>query len=79
MEALMFIILITIAVFLLRSKREGFSSAFNNCLAKGYTKEFCVQTPITHFGPGACRCANGELGRRYPGFGGKCVCSPFLF
>ena len=79
MEALYLLLLIIFAVFVLRKRREGFSSAFNNCRAKGYSKEFCVQTPTTHFGPGACRCPNGALGRRYPGFGGKCVCTPFVF
>jgi hypothetical protein len=81
MEALYLLLLIAFAVLVLRkpTRREGFSLAFNKCRAKGYSKEFCVQTPTTHFGPGACRCLNGALGRRYPGFGGKCVCTPFIF
>jgi len=74
MEVLYFIILIALAIFLFKTTREGFSSTFNKCRAKGYSKEFCVQTPTTHFGAAACRCPNGMLGMRYPGFGGQCVC-----
>ena len=79
MQAFIFLALIVAAVLVLSPTREGFSSSFNKCRAKGYSKEFCVQTPTTHFGPAACRCPNGMLGQRYPGFGGKCVCGPFLF
>ncbi len=79
MKYLLCFVLIVLAIFLLNNTQEGFSPAFNSCRAKGYSKEFCVQTPTTHFGPGACRCLNGALGRRYPGFGGKCVCTPFIF
>ena len=81
MKVLYLLILIAIAIFALRKSppREGFSPAFNKCRAKGYSKEFCIQTPTTHFGPGACRCHNGAVGRRYPGFWGKCVCTPFIF
>ena len=71
--------LISIAVFFRKIIREGFSSAFNKCRGKGFSKEFCIQTPSTHFGPGTCRCPNGMLGQRLPGFGGKCVCTPYLF
>ena len=55
--------------------QEGFtSSKYDNCLAKGYSKEFCVQTPVSAYGPSACLCKDGKLGRFIPGFGGDCVC-----
>lgn len=81
MEVLYLLILLVLAIFVLRKspQREGFSAAFNKCRAKGYSKEFCIQTPLTHFGPGACQCPNGMLGRFYPGFRGECVCTPFIF
>lgn len=49
--------------------REGFS--YQNCMSQGYTKSFCVKQPW----PSMCRCPNGLLGQRMPGFGGACVCS----
>jgi hypothetical protein len=54
---------------------EGFSSSkFDSCRAKGYSKDFCVQTPTSAYGPSSCLCEDGKLGRFVPGFGGKCVC-----
>jgi hypothetical protein len=54
--------------------REGFSSNYNSCIAKGYSKSFCVQTPTSAYGPSSCLCEDGKLGRIIPGFGGQCVC-----
>jgi hypothetical protein len=54
--------------------REGFSSNYNSCIAKGYSKSFCVQTPTSTYGPSSCLCEDGKLGRIIPGFGGQCVC-----
>lgn len=48
--------------------------SYNDCIGKGYSKEFCVQTPTSVVGPGGCRCPNGSLGRKLPGFRGQCVC-----
>lgn len=56
------------------SIREGFSSSYNSCIANGYTKSFCVQTPTSAYGPSSCLCEDGKLGRIIPGFGGQCVC-----
>ncbi len=57
--------------------KEGFSSrdSYNECINQGYTKEFCVQTPVSILGPGYCLCRNGLLGFREPGFQGRCVCA----
>ena len=54
MEVLYLLILLVLAIFVLRKspQREGFSAAFNKCRAKGYSKEFCIQTPATHSAPG---------------------------
>jgi hypothetical protein len=50
---------------------EGFtSSSTEECLAKGYTKEFCLQNPL----PGMCRCDDGSVGTIIPGFKGECIC-----
>lgn len=54
-------------------KKEGMTS-YGDCLKSGFTKEFCVQTPISTFGPGFCQCDNGQIGQRMPGFKGECVC-----
>jgi len=55
--------------------QEGFtSSKYDSCRAKGFSKEFCVQTPISAYGPSSCLCEDGRLGRFIPGFGGECVC-----
>ena len=55
------------------SSKEGFSS-FNRCRARGFTKEFCLETPIGAVGPGGCLCGDGRVGRFIPGFRGRCVC-----
>jgi hypothetical protein len=48
--------------------------SYNDCVGKGYSKEFCVQTPTSVLGPSGCMCPNGSLGHRIPGFRGRCVC-----
>jgi len=56
--------------------KEGFSNhSYNECRNQGYSKEFCVQTPVSILGPGYCLCRNGLLGFREPGFQGRCVCA----
>lgn len=68
-------IIILFSIFSLKSSKEGFSSPrFNNCRAQGFSKEFCVQTPTSAYGPSSCLCDDGKLGRIVPGFGGECVC-----
>lgn len=52
---------------------EGFDD-FNTCLNKGFTKEFCVQTPVSFGGPNICRCENGMLGQIIPGWISQCIC-----
>ena len=56
--------------------RENFTN-FNyaNCIAQGYSKEFCIQRPQL-YGSDICTCSNGMVGKKLPGFGGECVCSP---
>jgi len=76
----LFIIVISLCAFIqLQPAKEGFFSppSFADCRADGFTKEFCVQTPLSApwLGPDVCRCPSGELGRRLPGFRGECVCS----
>ena len=55
---------------------EGFGSFLSK--SKGFTTEFCVQTPIATMGVGTCLCEDGNLGLQMPGFGGQCVCQQAL-
>jgi hypothetical protein len=53
---------------------EGFQT-YQQCRDLGYSKEFCVQTPVSLFGPAGCMCPNGQMGKVYPGLRGGCLCS----
>lgn len=71
------ILLLIVLINLFNAKKcEGFENTenYNSCLSKGFTKEFCLQTPSSMFFPGTCRCENGSVGYYLPGFGGKCMC-----
>lgn len=57
---------------------ESFQS-YQDCINSGYTKEFCVQTPTSIFGPNVCKCDDGSLGRILPGFRGECVCDTIYY
>lgn len=82
--AILVILFITFNVFYSKTKElkeknktyEIFTGemSYNDCIGKGYSKEFCVQTPTSVLGPSGCMCPNGSLGRRLPGFRGRCVC-----
>lgn len=75
------IFLLVILFFSLISKcncRESFTTSFADCRSRGFTTEFCVQTPIATMGVGTCLCDDGNLGLQMPGFGGKCVCQQAL-
>lgn len=52
---------------------EGFQT-FDQCRGLGYSKEFCVQTPVSVFGPAGCMCPDGSMGFAYPGLRGQCMC-----
>jgi hypothetical protein len=56
------------------NKKEGFQT-YQQCVDLGYSKEFCVQTPTSVFGPAGCMCPNGQMGFTYPGLRGGCLCS----
>tara|TARA_B100000073_G_scaffold292596_1_gene255974 strand:+ start:214 stop:537 length:324 start_codon:yes stop_codon:yes gene_type:complete len=57
--------------------RENFTPSFNDCRASGYSKEFCVQTPLAnpYWSPASCLCPDGRPGQHIPGFRGQCVCA----
>ena len=55
------------------------SKEYVACRNKGHTKEFCLETPYARMRPGTCMCENGQLGRKLPGFKGKCVCNLSTF
>lgn len=57
------------------TSQEGFS--FSQCMNKGFTKEFCLQTPVSYGGPAVCRNADGQLGQVLAGWGGQCITPPY--
>ena len=70
------ILFLIVLINLINAKNcEGFDneSSYNSCINKGFTKEFCLQTPNS-ISPGTCRCDNGSIGYYLPGFGGECMC-----
>ncbi len=74
---LIFLVIILTSLFALDyrvglDRKEGFS--YTDCRNKGFTSEFCVQTPIATAGVGTCLCEDGTIGLQMPGFGGDCVC-----
>ena len=71
---LLLLLFILFSVFSQRNVKEGFSPSYQNCIDQGYSKEFCVQTPISAYGPSTCLCDDGRIGRIIPGFGGECIC-----
>ena len=72
---LILIILFCALIMQLRVK-EGFS--FSQCRNKGFSKEFCLQTPVSFGGPTVCRTPDGHIGQILPGFGGQCVTPPYV-
>ena len=56
--------------------RENLTS-FSECRAKGYSKEFCLQTPTLYWGPQSCVCEDGTIGVIHPGLRGQCLCSRY--
>lgn len=73
------IVLLSIIIINLLNKKhcEGFNSGskdYKSCIEKGFTKEFCLQTPSAAFFPGTCKCENGSIGHYIPGFKGECMC-----
>ena len=76
------IILLFIFITFLQKKdknEEYYSSVpYDECRKKGYTKEFCLKTPVSLFGPSVCMCKGGKVGRIIPGFKGKCICNESL-
>ena len=83
--AILVILFMTFNVFYSKTKEldeknkkpvENFTGemSYNDCIGKGYSKEFCVQTPTSVLGPSGCTCPNGSLGHRMPGFRGRCIC-----
>ena len=73
-----FLLVIIFLSLITKSSKESFTGSFADCRAKGFTTEFCVQTPIAAMGVGTCLCDDGNLGLQMPGFMGKCVCQQAL-
>ena len=53
------------------SNQEGFS--FMSCLNKGFSKDFCVQTPVSYGNNSLCFCGE-RIGQNLGGWQGSCVC-----
>ena len=74
------VFIIVLCLSQVTNAREGFiSNDYTNCINKGFTKEFCVQTPYASNVVGTCLCGDGNVGVLMPGFQGQCVCSPSQF
>ena len=72
---ILFLTILIISYYIVVEKtNEGFTS-FVKCRSKGYSKEFCLQTPITYWGPNSCLCKDGSRGIIHPGLRGECLCS----
>lgn len=72
---IIFSVIVIMSIFQ-RNTIESFSSrSYRRCRHKGYTKQFCLQTPFTNMNTDTCMCENGNVGRRLPGFRGKCICT----
>ena len=56
---------------------ENFAAqpSYADCISKGYSKAFCVQTPVSVMGPSTCTCPDGNIGTIMPGFRGGCICN----
>ena len=71
MKLIVFAIAFLVVIWIIKrtlTKIEGFS--YQDCMSQGYTKSFCVSQPF----PSMCRCPNGMIGKRIPGFEGACIC-----
>ena len=74
-NVIIFILLFIVGMCIFKPVKEGMiSSSYNDCLSKGFTKEFCVQTPMAGNVVGTCICENGSIGLLMPGFRGECIC-----
>ena len=67
-----------VAIYAFFTTPETFSN-FKQCRARGFSKEFCIQTPAgVSFPDGPCLCSDGQPGRYMPGYQGECVCPQVL-
>ena len=74
---IIFILFFVLIICLFKPVKEGMiSSSYSDCISKGFTKEFCVQTPFAGNVVGTCLCDDGSKGLLIPGFRGECVCGP---
>lgn len=71
--SLLLVVIVAVKLYNL-SRTEGFQT-YNQCRGLGYSKEFCVQTPTSVFGPAGCMCPDGSMGFIFPGLRGQCLCS----
>jgi|10_taG_2_1085330.scaffolds.fasta_scaffold27267_5 hypothetical protein len=74
-----FFVLLGITINMFYSNIKETFTNFTECRKSGYTKEFCVQTPISAFGPSVCQCADGTIGKLIPGMQGECYCGDRFF
>ena len=74
MSGLLVSIIIVFSYLAIYKIEEGFVS-YDECRRNGYSKEFCVQTPTSYYGPSGCMCPDGSQGIIHPGLRGECLCS----
>jgi len=56
-------------------KKDLGSEEYVKCRNNGFTKEFCLETPIANNNPNTCVCENGQMGYFKTGFKGECICN----
>ena len=72
---LMVMLFCILAVYIYSKNTVIEGATFSECRSKGFSKEFCLQTPASlPFGPASCRCEDGSIGRIIPGLRGECCC-----
>ena len=77
---LIIIVVILVLYYLIKNKyinTEPFVDTHNRYLAcreKGYSKQYCLQSPYSRYPMFQCTCKNGLLGQRLPGIKQRCSC-----
>lgn len=72
---LMIALILTIAYYFYQKGKTVEGATFSQCRSKGFSKEFCLQTPASlKYGPATCKCDDGRMGKIIPGFRGECCC-----
>jgi hypothetical protein len=75
--SILFSLIVGVYIYNHYNKNIETFQTFQQCRNLGYSKEFCVQTPTSLFGPAGCMCPDGSMGFVYPGLRGQCLCNHY--